>query len=94
MAEDRIIFRMHAIRRTFERGIGAADVKHVLATGDVIAEYPDDTPYPSRLILGFGDHRPVHIVAAESTDTSDTVIITVYEPDPTQWDATFRRRLP
>jgi len=94
MAEYRIIFRVHAIQRMFERGISALDVQQVLATGDVIGEYQDDTPYPSRLILGFCDDRPIHIVAADNTDTSETVIITVYEPDPAKWDSTFSRKLP
>ena len=93
MAEDRIIFRVHAIERMFERGISAEDVRQVLATGDVIGEYRDDTPHPSRLILGFRDDRPIRIVAADNADTSETAIITVYEPDPAKWDSTFSRKL-
>ena len=47
-----LVFRIHAIQRMFERSVTRADVREVLATGEVIEQYPDDTPYPSRLILG------------------------------------------
>gem|GEM_PF-2678609 len=49
--------------------------------------------YPTRLILGFCDNRPVHIVAADAPDEDETVIITVYQPDIERWDSTFRRRI-
>ena len=51
-----------------------------------IKEYPDDKPYPSRLILGWKEGKPLHVVAAE------TIIITVYQPDPTLWNADFRSK--
>jgi len=37
----------------FERGISETDVNRVLVDGEVIQTYPDDTPYPSRLMLGW-----------------------------------------
>jgi hypothetical protein len=36
-----------------ERNITATDVREVLANGEVIETYPDDTPYPSQLVLGW-----------------------------------------
>ena len=42
----RLIFRVHAVRRMFERGISEEDVRAVLATGETIESYPSDTPYP------------------------------------------------
>jgi hypothetical protein len=83
---------MHAIRRMFERHIQTEDVERILVNGSVIEDYPDDQPYPSRLVLGFVGGRPVHVVAAHSPAARETIIITVYEPDPKLWDATFRRR--
>lgn len=35
-----------------------------MADGDVIEAYPGDAPYPSSLILGFAETRPVHAVVA------------------------------
>jgi len=65
----------------------------VLTSGEIIEQYPEDTPYPSHLMLGFIDMRPVHIVAADDDKDRVTYIITVYEPSAEEWDASFRRRI-
>jgi hypothetical protein len=92
MSSERLIFRVHAIRRMFERRITEQDVRHVLDNGEIIEDYPDDTPYPSRLILGWCGRRPLHVVAAYNADENTTIIITAYEPGPQRWDETFRTR--
>ncbi len=69
------------------------DVRRVLAEGEVIEDYADDTPYPSCLILGWREDRPLHIVAAYNAQEDETIVVTVYEPDPSRWDVTFRRRI-
>ncbi len=76
----------------FRRSISADDVRRVLSSGEVIEDYPHDTPYPSRLMLGWCDNRAVHVVAACNLDANETVVITVYEPDPKRWSVDFRRR--
>jgi hypothetical protein len=78
----------------FERTITEDDVGHVLATGEVIESYESDTPYPSRLILGFCGSRPLHVVVADNQENREAIVITVYEPEPAQWDSSFRRRKP
>jgi uncharacterized protein DUF4258 len=50
---DRTVFSGHAIQRMFERGIRARDVEEIVAKGEVIMDYPEDTPFPSCLTLGF-----------------------------------------
>jgi Domain of unknown function (DUF4258) len=76
----------------FKRGISIEDVRHVLLTGEVIEDYPGDFPYPSRLLLGWSGIRPIHVVAAYDIKGDETIVITAYEPDPSQWDIDFRRR--
>ena len=44
---DKITFRVHAIQRMFQRSISVDEVRQVLAIGEVIEDYPGDTPYPS-----------------------------------------------
>lgn len=63
-----------------------------LQTGEEIESYLDDSPYPSRLILGWSAGRAIHVVAANNTDDGEAVIITVYEPDKALWNGDFRRR--
>jgi hypothetical protein len=94
LAVDRLVFRIHAIQRMFQRGITEADIRRLLDGGEVIQEYPDDQPYASRLLLGRQGSRPIHVVVADNLDDQETIVITVYEPDPAQWERDFRRKRP
>jgi Domain of unknown function (DUF4258) len=77
----------------FRRGISQAEVRIVVENGEVIEDYPADTPYPSQLLLGWSRTRPVHVVVAYNVTDDEAIVITAYEPDPPQWDAEFKRRL-
>ena len=74
------------------RNIREEDVAHVVSEGKEIESYPDDKPYPSRLLLGWMASRPIHVVAA--TSEHEIIIITVYEPDLSQWQPGFEKRKP
>ncbi len=88
----KVIYRVHAVRRMFERRITEADVAKVLSEGEEIVAYPDDVPYPSRLLLGWRGDRPLHVVAAYNAQDDEQIVITVYEPDVTLWEDGFRRK--
>ena len=92
MPLGRLVFRVHAVRRMAERNISVDDVRHVLDTGEVIEDYLNDLPYPSRLVLGWRELRPLHVVAASNVEDQETIVITAYEPDPDEWQGGFRRR--
>lgn len=94
MSANKLIYRNHAIKRMFERGIGEADVRAVIDRGEVIQEYPDDVPYISRLILGWCREQPIHVVAAYDSQERTDVVITVYEPDHSLWEDGFKKRKP
>src|SRR6202011_1360698 len=49
----RLVYRVHAVERMAERAIGDVDVRLVLDSGEVIADYQGDLPYPSRLVLAW-----------------------------------------
>ena len=87
-----VTFTRHAIERMFSRAIDVTEVTELIAKGDVIADYPDDTPYPSALLLGFVGHRPVHVVVAKDERTSDCYVVTVYVPEAETWNDDFRTR--
>jgi hypothetical protein len=78
----------------FERAISAVEVQKALESGETIETYPHDTPYPSRLVLGWSQTRPIHIVVADITAEDTSIVITVYEPDAELWEDNFRRRKP
>jgi len=88
----KLIYRQHAVRRMFERGISTAEVDAALASGRVIEDYPSDTPYPSCLWLGFAGHRPLHVVYADNPGENERIIISVYEPNPALWMADLATR--
>jgi Domain of unknown function (DUF4258) len=88
----KLVYRVHAIRRMLERQISQGEVRRVIETGEVIAGYPEDRPYPSRLILGWSAGKPRHVLVADNAADEETIVVTVYEPDPGLWDRTFRRR--
>lgn len=92
MSHGPLVFRVHAIKRMFQRRISKDDVRQVLETGETIEMYPQDTPYPSRLVLGWRQTRPLHVVAADNADTGETIVITTYEPDPEEWERDCKTR--
>jgi hypothetical protein len=93
MTRDEIILTRHAAKRVAERKIDVLAVVAVLKAGEVIAEYTDRVPQPSRVQLGWHEGRPLHVVSAV-TPEGQTVVITVYEPSPALWTPDFKRRLP
>ena len=42
--DRKLVFRLHALQRMFERAVTIEDVRIVLASGETIKTYPDDTP--------------------------------------------------
>ncbi len=91
--EDKLkfMYRIHAIERMFERDISEQDIESVVFNGEVIKNYPNDKPYPSRLSLGFIKKRPVHLVYSLD-DQENIIVITVYEPEPDKWYTGFKKR--
>lgn len=89
----RILYLPHAIRQMArpDRMITPAEVEHVIETGELIEEYPDDPRGASCLILGYGKgRRAIHAACAPKPEY--LAVITAYLPDPEQWEADFRRR--
>ena len=62
----------------FERGISSEDILPILAKGEIIETYEDDTPCSSYLVLGYIHGSAIHIVIALCED--HIKIVTVYHP--------------
>ncbi|MEY2857630.1 MAG: hypothetical protein RLZZ74_1942 [Cyanobacteriota bacterium] len=68
-----------------ERNISEAEIREVSVTMEVVEDYPDDKYSPSCLLLGFTlANRALHLQVS-MVDSSNAKIITIYEPDLTQW---------
>lgn len=89
---SKLVFRVHAVQRMFQRDVSVEDVRRVLRDGEEIERYPSDQPYPSRLVLGWSGRRALHVLVAENIIDDESIIITVYEPDRRHWDPGLRRR--
>jgi len=87
------IFSRHAIQKMFQRNVSKSEIDNVISKGQIIEEYPKDSPLPSFLLLGFNDNRPLHIVIAFNKSDYICIIVTVYEPDPNLWKDNFTRRI-
>ena len=85
-------FTGHAIRQMFQRQITKDDVRYVINYGEVINDYPDDKPLPSKLLLGFSKKRPLHIVLANDIIHKTCYVITAYAPDQKLWTDDYKRR--
>lgn len=92
MKEEIVKFSRHAIQQMFARSISKENVKHVIRNGITVINYPDDKPYPSKLMLGFVNERPLHVVLANVKIEKTVIVITAYEPDKNIWQDDFRKR--
>lgn len=88
----RLQWRLHVLQRMPERSIERSDVLAVLTAGETIEDYPDDTPYPSALVLGFVGSRPLHVVVALDIGGPDAYVVTVYEPSSDKFEADWKTR--
>jgi hypothetical protein len=89
---ERILYSDHVISQMFRREITLSEVKMILDEGEIIREYPEDTPYPSFLVLGFANLRPLHLLVAKD-DAGICILVTVYEPDKNVWSADFKIKI-
>ena len=88
----KILYRIHAVQRMFEREISANKVRKALEAEDVVEDYSAEMPEPSRLIIGFQGNRPFHVVTSEKPEEDEITVITVYLPDANKWKKDFRSR--
>jgi hypothetical protein len=92
-AARKILFLPHAVQQMArpERLISTAEVRHVVDTGEVIEDYPEDPRGHSCLLRGYGTGaRPLHVVCAPQAEY--LAIITAYLPSSDQWEDDMRTR--
>lgn len=88
--EGRIRFTLHAQQEMVEEDIKVDDVYAVVATAQVLEEYPEHRRGACCLLSGNGrEGRPVHVVC--TTERPWVIIITAYEPLPPKWVTPIQR---
>jgi hypothetical protein len=86
-------YSLHAVRQMVERNITPAEVAQTVLAGEVIEDYPDDKYGPSCLVCGTAAGGRVLHVQCTHPGRPLVKVVTAYEPDPAEWDKTFKRRL-
>ena len=76
----------HADQERHQDKLSFDEVYFSTSHGEIIEEYPTDSPYPSCLVYGdtFGGD-PLHSVWAYNESNGAAVLITVYRLDPERW---------
>lgn len=92
MSDKKIIFSSHAVKQMFQRAITVEAIKFILHNGVAIREYPDDKPYPSKLLFALWNSKALHVVCSENSEENTIIIITAYEPSPDNWKSDFVTR--
>ena len=90
MVCNETLFSDHAITQMFKRNISVDNVKYVIEWGEVIVSYFYDKPYPSYLMLGYINSRPIHVVVGKNDSLERCIVVTTYEPDENIWEAGFK----
>lgn len=90
--QGRIEWSAHALKRMLEKGISRASVKHIICTGEMIENYPDDKPFPSGLFYGIWQNQPLHAVIAYDFTEQKIFLITAYWPDEEHFETDFKTR--
>ncbi|MEQ8226285.1 MAG: DUF4258 domain-containing protein [Candidatus Eremiobacterota bacterium] len=83
LKEGKILIRDHAMMRFDQRGITIEEVEHVIMTGELIEDYPDDKPFPGCLISGYIRKDIVLYVVLALEEKIH--IITAHWLDPEKW---------
>ena len=92
IACGQVEYSLHAVRQMVVRNITPEEVAQSVLAGEVIEDYPHDKYGPSCLVLGrTATRRPLHVQCSHPSRPL-VKVITAYEPDPAEWDATFRQR--
>lgn len=85
-------FSRHALKCVVERNISDREIRQVGGQAHIIEDYSDDKYSPSCLLLGFTQTgRPLHIQVSLA-ETELVKIITLYEPNPSEWITYSQRR--
>lgn len=93
ISRGQVEYSLHAVQQMVSRGISPEDVAQTVLAGEVIEDYPDDKYGPSCLICGETKGRRVLHVQCTHPSRPLVKIVTAYQPDPAEWDKTFKRRL-
>ena len=78
--------------RLQQRGLVAGTIRQAMATLEIIEAYPDDKYLPSFLLRGESEGCVFHAHIATDVEGENIRVVTMYTPDPSEWDEGLRLR--
>jgi hypothetical protein len=93
--EGRLLWTYHVNMRLRQRGVTRLTVTESVDSYEIIEHYPQSQTsryLPSYLVYAEYGGEASHILLAVDREGDAVRVITVYRPDPAQWEAGFRRR--
>jgi hypothetical protein len=92
-AREEVEFSDHATKQIRTRGIGIEEIFEAVRNAECLEEYPDDKYGASVLLFGLtAANRPLHVLVT-TFERPLCKIITVYQPNPKEWEHHKIRRL-
>jgi hypothetical protein len=90
VAAGRYRYTVHGARQRIDRHLTGVEIEEAIQSGQIIEDYPEHHFGPCCLILGqTNSGKALHMVCS---CRSVVDIITVYEPDPSEWETDLRTR--
>jgi Domain of unknown function (DUF4258) len=90
VSQNRYFITTHAKQRMGQRKVSDQDLKSVIATGDVVEQYPEARPFPKALFMARIKGKPLYVSCA--FDGKYAHIVTVHWYDPSVWIDPWTRR--
>jgi hypothetical protein len=75
-----------------QRGLTAGTIRDAMATLEILEAYPEDKYLPSFLVRGETEGRVFHTQIATDVAGDNIRVVTMYHPDPDEWDEGLRLR--
>ena len=92
LSGGRVRWTYHVTMRLQQRGLTAGMLRSAMATLEIIEAYPQDKYLPSYLLRGESDRCVFHAHMAADVEGGNIRVVTLYTPDPDEWDEGLRFR--
>ena len=95
VAERKLIWTHHVTVRLRQHAISRSMVRDNIGSSRIIEQYREDPRsryLPCCLVLSEYRGEPIHVLFALDRLGDSVTIVTVYRPDPAQWEPRFTKR--
>jgi hypothetical protein len=92
VTEGKILWTYHVNMRMKGRHIARSYIIEATNTYEVIESYPEDKYLPSYLVYANNNNILFHVLFAADIEDDNVRIVTVYEPNPLEWDEQMKIR--